>query len=654
MADANVNPLRKSCKYSTAGRKHLKQTVRKQNERLQKEARGEVLRKKRNIVEEVSPPSLNGKTGGNAGNKQSKRREELLAWKAKRDQKREAEARKRAKLGDFVVKHVNYSPPKYLIGKDPSCVQVGSRIIEAVSGRQTRSSSRLAKKKDETKKKTEKESVPKQNGKAKVGHEVRNKVPTSSTKESTEKEEEVKNEDDTLAKSVRSIEKDKGFVFPCNSNGIVPQEFNFGRKSPLVHFTSSALRFQDPIALFNESVRDEGAVRFDKQSNEDPIAKFNASMRSCDKTTEQLSPTHVLRCTPQRSAYHSKVLAEGENVKVELPLQRKPDTSTSECPAKLPMTPRAICLLQEMNSDGFTPRRIKSSRYFKDLLEKERKNFTIMNSDWTVYLEQEELTEEVKGEIRTVIGQAQLLMHQRFKQFEKLIQVHQNHQQVQGATASDLQGFWDMINYQIMDVHEKFLTLEKMKKNNWVVEVQNTRKVKPKKVVDKKRNDGKRMNTRQEETRRFKKAMRARMQKLNDENKGCGVQILTDSDHKRDAVSRSHSSTFLRNVVSQSDSKFPSSGRSSSSDEMSADSLEDERSTAKLSVELEKVKIGDSQNIDTTTSPLKEIDNLFSHQMKDVKVNDDSLFGLGFATSPKKSSQSVRSNQLDISLITFD
>ena len=35
-----------------------------------------------------------------------------------------------------------------------------------------------------------------------------------------------------------------------------------------------------------------------------------------------------------------------------------------------------------------------------------------------------------------------------------------------------------------MDVHEKFLTLEKMKKNNWVVEVQNTRKVKPKKVVD--------------------------------------------------------------------------------------------------------------------------------------------------------------------------
>ena len=66
------------------------------------------------------------------------------------------EARKATKLGDFVVKHVKYSPPKYLIGKDPSCVQVRSRNIHVVSGRQTRSSSRLAKKKDEAKKKTEK------------------------------------------------------------------------------------------------------------------------------------------------------------------------------------------------------------------------------------------------------------------------------------------------------------------------------------------------------------------------------------------------------------------------------------------------------------------------------------------------------------------
>ena len=65
MAESNVNPLRKSCKYSAAGSKNLKQTVRKQNEGLQKEARGEVVRRKRNIVEEVSPRSHNGTGAGN-------------------------------------------------------------------------------------------------------------------------------------------------------------------------------------------------------------------------------------------------------------------------------------------------------------------------------------------------------------------------------------------------------------------------------------------------------------------------------------------------------------------------------------------------------------------------------------------------------------
>ena len=33
-------------------------------------------------------------------------------------------------------------------------------------------------------------------------------------------------------------------------------------------------------------------------------------------------------------------------------------------------------------------------------------------------------------------------------------------------------------------MHEKFLSLEKMKQNNWVVEVRHTRKIKAKRVVN--------------------------------------------------------------------------------------------------------------------------------------------------------------------------
>ena len=40
----------------------------------------------------------------------------------------------------------------------------------------------------------------------------------------------------------------------------------------------------------------------------------------------------------------------------------------------------------------------------------------------------------VKGEIRTVIGQANLLMDQRFTQFKQLIQVHQVHINVNKIT----------------------------------------------------------------------------------------------------------------------------------------------------------------------------------------------------------------------------
>ena len=70
---------------------------------------------------------------------------------------------------------------------------------------------------------------------------------------------------------------------------------------------------------------------------------------------------------------------------------------------------------------------------------------------------------------------------------------------------------------------------------------------------------------------------------------------FVDGSHKKDGASSIHAIALLHNDVSQSDSKLPSSGISSSSDEMSADSLEDESSTRKLSIELENVKIGDSQ-----------------------------------------------------------
>ena len=113
-------------------------------------------------------------------------------------------------------------------------------------------------------------------------------------------------------------------------------------------------------------------------------------------------PTRMLRSTPQRSTYHAKVLANNSDMKLNEFVESKAGNKSksalgseiNENVTRTPMKSNAISLLQEMNSDAFTPRRIKSTKYFKDLLEKERLNFIRMNENWKFYLETEELSEE--------------------------------------------------------------------------------------------------------------------------------------------------------------------------------------------------------------------------------------------------------------------
>lgn len=55
----------------------------------------------------------------------------------------------------------------------------------------------------------------------------------------------------------------------------------------------------------------------------------------------------------------------------------------------------------------------------------------------------------VNGQIRTTIGQAELLMTQRFKQFSGLIDNCEFKTSEKEITRTDLQGFWEMIYYQV-------------------------------------------------------------------------------------------------------------------------------------------------------------------------------------------------------------
>ena len=76
----------------------------------------------------------------------------------------------------------------------------------------------------------------------------------------------------------------------------------------------------------------------------------------------------------------------------------------------------------------------------------------------------------VLGQIRTTVCQAQLLMRQKLKQFIGLVGQAEHGGGEQPTKVEDLQGFWDMVYFQVEDILKKFQGLEDLEKNNWKME----------------------------------------------------------------------------------------------------------------------------------------------------------------------------------------
>lgn len=55
----------------------------------------------------------------------------------------------------------------------------------------------------------------------------------------------------------------------------------------------------------------------------------------------------------------------------------------------------------------------------------------------------------MRGQLRTVVGQGQLLVAQRFKQFRGLVDNCEFKQGEKETTCTDIQGFWEMIYFQV-------------------------------------------------------------------------------------------------------------------------------------------------------------------------------------------------------------
>jgi len=120
--------------------------------------------------------------------------------------------------------------------------------------------------------------------------------------------------------------------------------------------------------------------------------------------------------------------------------------------------------------------------YFRRLLVSETARITTICDEWEKKFEEnmEKMSEDIQGEVRSVIGQGRLVMAERFGQFSGLVDNCEFKRGEKETTCTDLMGFWEMIYFQVEDVEKKFGKLLKVEANNWM-------EVVPKPIVAKKK-----------------------------------------------------------------------------------------------------------------------------------------------------------------------
>lgn len=117
-------------------------------------------------------------------------------------------------------------------------------------------------------------------------------------------------------------------------------------------------------------------------------------------------------------------------------------------------------------NEGYTSQPQHDVPYFRNVLQSETERLTSHCLEWDRKLELE-IPEDAKDLIRTAVGQTRLLMKERFKQFEGLVNDCEFKQGEKETTCTDLDGFWDMVSFQIEDVNQKFNNLTKLEESGW-------------------------------------------------------------------------------------------------------------------------------------------------------------------------------------------
>ncbi|XP_052047633.1 disks large-associated protein 5 [Apodemus sylvaticus] len=133
-------------------------------------------------------------------------------------------------------------------------------------------------------------------------------------------------------------------------------------------------------------------------------------------------------------------------------------------------------------SEGPTSQPPHDVPYFRRILQSETDKLTSHCMEWERKLELC-IPDDAKDLIRTAIGQTRLLIKERFRQFEGLVDNCEYRRGEKETTCTDLDGFWDMVSFQVDDVNQKFNNLIKLEESGWKDNNNPSKKVLRKKIV---------------------------------------------------------------------------------------------------------------------------------------------------------------------------
>ncbi|XP_029569666.1 disks large-associated protein 2 [Salmo trutta] len=114
-----------------------------------------------------------------------------------------------------------------------------------------------------------------------------------------------------------------------------------------------------------------------------------------------------------------------------------------------------------------SPALLRDGSWFMQLLHAETKRMEGWCKEMEAEAEENDLSEDILGKIRSAVGSAQLLMSQKFQQFYWLCQQNLDPSAMPRPTSQDLAGFWDLLQLSIDDVTAKFNELQQIKNNDW-------------------------------------------------------------------------------------------------------------------------------------------------------------------------------------------